>query len=227
MLHLLAVGALGGIIPTTDVANEVCPDDASENKMCTATQDFVLVIDVSYSRLAYANELRVFATKFADEIGLDDDDPYGPRLSIVTFHGLSVEPAATNEQSTTSTPLTSSRAAVNQAISQMTVEYPACTETGGCTCISCGIEVAWDLIPTDDRDGRGPDGQCATARSQRHTRRLAPCSPHTSLPQDVRPSSRSRHCPSATPSPPVPTHPPALPLPHAYNTGATLRRSSC
>ena len=33
------------------------------------------------------------------------------------------------------------------------IEYPG--QNGGCTCVSCGLEVAWGLVPESDRTGRG------------------------------------------------------------------------
>ena len=33
------------------------------------------------------------------------------------------------------------------------IEYEG--QNGGCTCVSCGLEVAWGLVPESDRTGRG------------------------------------------------------------------------
>ena len=138
---------------------ENCPPDA-ETKLCSASQDFVVVIDVSFSRRPYFEEFKKFLLAFFAEIGLegtDDDD--GPRVSVVSFQGAVFEDTTkfwTDDQSTTHLPLSSSRPEVENFVTSLADPKVVCTEAGGCTCISCGANVAWAQIPVGKRDGAPP-----------------------------------------------------------------------
>ena len=102
----------------------------------------------------YFEDFKVFLNRFVDEIGLEGD-PNGPRLSVVTFEGSTLD--WTSEESTTHMELSTSKAEVQQFVDALPQPAVSCTETGGCTCISCGAEVAWARIPTEDRSGEPPE----------------------------------------------------------------------
>ena len=82
--------------------------DADEDKLCSASQDIVFLIDVSYSRKSEQDEYRSFLRNFTAQFGLDGGAA-GPRMGIAAFHG-SVSNDWTSEQSTrVLTDLTASR----------------------------------------------------------------------------------------------------------------------
>ena len=152
---LLLPAAIVGVA----VENELCPAGHAETKICSARQDFVVVVDRSYSRKPYFNEFKTFLVELVDYIGLDDATNDGPRLSIVSFAGRLLESgtewnnAAGHALDTTFIELSTSRQDVMVAIDSLPEPAETCTETGGCTCISCGAEVAWARIPEAARTG--------------------------------------------------------------------------
>jgi hypothetical protein len=172
-LLLLPAGILG-----VAVENEICPTDRAETKICSARQDFVVVVDRSYSRRPYFEEFKSFLKGFFDYIGLDGGTNSGPRVSLVSFAGRIIEPdsewnnAEGHALDTTFTDLSGSRAAVLAAVDNLPYPEQTCTETGGCTCISCGAEVAWARIPEAARAGAAtPAPLCPSPRP----RRASPC----------------------------------------------------
>ena len=44
--------------------------------------------------------------------------------------------------------------AVANAINSLPDPESSCSASGGCTCISCGINIAWGLVPDDQKTGR-------------------------------------------------------------------------
>ncbi len=135
--------------------NEVCPAAASESQLCQASQDFIFVIDNSFSRLDYVSEFKEFLTKMVAELGLDAAQAGGPRVSIVYFEGADSDPEWTDEESTTTAlALSDDPNAVANAINSLPDPESSCSATGGCTCISCGINIAWGLVPDDQKTGR-------------------------------------------------------------------------
>ena len=172
-LLLLPAGILG-----VAVENEICPTDRAETKICSARQDFVVVVDRSYSRRPYFEEFKSFLKGFFDYIGLDGGTNSGPRVSLVSFAGRIIEPdsewnnAEGHALDTTFTDPSGSRAAVLAAVDNLPYPEQTCTETGGCTCISCGAEVAWARIPEAARAGAAtPAPLCPSPRP----RRASPC----------------------------------------------------
>ena len=154
-LAQLALLLLPAVTLGVTVENELCPAGAAETKLCSARQDFVLVVDVSYSRQPYFEEFKAFLLAFLDQIGLDGTED-GPRVSVVSFHGsvhANPDEFWTDEESTTYLDLSNSRSEVKNFVRNMDDPNAACTETGGCTCISCGANVAWARIPVDSRNG--------------------------------------------------------------------------
>ena len=154
-LAQLALLLLPAVTLGVTVENELCPAGAAETMLCSARQDFVLVVDVSYSRQPYFGEFKAFLLAFLDQIGLDgtEDDP---RVSVVSFHGsvhANPDEFWTDEESTNYLDLSNSRSEVENFVRNMDDPNAACTETGGCTCISCGANVAWARIPVDSRNG--------------------------------------------------------------------------
>ena len=84
MRGLLRVLLLPAAILGVAVENELCPADYAETKICSARQDFVLVIDRSYSRRNEFEEFKIFLKAFIDNIGLDGTND-GPQVSLVSF----------------------------------------------------------------------------------------------------------------------------------------------
>ena len=151
------------------VENELCPADRAETKICSARQDFVVVVDRSYSIRPYFEEYKRFLKDFFDKIGLDDGTDDGPRVSLVSFAGREIKDSEWNNAAghaldTTIMELSGSRQAVRAEIDNLPEPAESCTETGGCTCISCGAEVAWARIPEAARTGAAaplPPSLCA------------------------------------------------------------------
>ena len=151
------------------VENELCPADRAEKKICSARQDIVVVVDRSYSIRPYFEEYKRFLKDFFDRIGLDDGTDDGPRVSLVSFAGRMFEDSEWNNAAghaldTTIMELSGSRQAVRAEIDNLPEPAESCTETGGCTCISCGAEVAWARIPEAARTGAAaplPPSLCA------------------------------------------------------------------
>ena len=138
------------------VENELCPADYAETKICSARQDFVLVIDRSYSRRNEFEEFKIFLKAFIDNIGLDGTND-GPQVSLVSFAGREPETGDTldfdwnnadgHKLDTSFMPLSGSKVDILDWIDNRVpggLEEPAasCSGTDGCTCISCGAEVA-------------------------------------------------------------------------------------
>ena len=151
------------------VENELCPADRAETKICSARQDIVVVVDRSYSIRPYFEEYKRFLKDFFDRIGLDDGTDDGPRVSLVSFAGREIKDSEWNNAAghaldTTIMELSGSRQAVRAEIDNLPEPAESCTETGGCTCISCGAEVAWARIPEAARTGAAaplPPSLCA------------------------------------------------------------------
>ena len=175
-LAQLALLLLPAVTLGVTVENELCPAGAAETKLCSARQDFVLVVDVSYSRQPYFEEFKAFLLAFLDQIGLDGTED-GPRVSVVSFHGsvhANPDEFWTDEESTTYLDLTNSRSEVENFVRNMDDPNAECTETGGCTCISCGANVAWARIPVDSRNGAAhPAFRSPTRHSPRPHRILS------------------------------------------------------
>ena len=160
MRGLLRVLLLPAVILGVAVENELCPADYAETKICSARQDFVLVIDRSYSRRNEFEEFKIFLKAFIDNIGLDGTND-GPQVSLVSFAGRVLKDGAENEWNnatgygldTEHMELSGSRGAVQTWINNLEAPPESCTETDGCTCISCGAEVAWARIPEAARAG--------------------------------------------------------------------------
>ena len=160
MRGLLRVLLLPAAILGVAVENELCPADYAETKICSARQDFVLVLDRSYSRRNEFEEFKIFLKAFIDNIGLDGTND-GPQVSLVSFAGRVLKDDAVNEWNnaaghaldTTYMPLSGDRGAVQTWINNLEEPPASCTETDGCTCISCGAEVAWARIPEAARQG--------------------------------------------------------------------------
>ena len=165
MRGLLRLLLLPAAVLGVAVENEICPADRAETKICSARQDFVVVVDRSYSRRPYFEEFKLFLKGFFDYIGLDEGNA-GPRVSLVSFAGRIIRDnsewnnAEGHALDTTFIELSGSRSAVLRAVDDLPDPAATCTETGGCTCISCGAEVAWARIPEAARAG------AATPRSQ-------------------------------------------------------------
>ena len=139
------------LLPIIAAQSELCPE-VTTSKPCSASQDFVFVVDASFSRLEYHGEFQEFLRRFAGGLDLGDSD--GPRMSIVSFDGTTTGlPAA--DVTTIHVSLSSSAADVADAIDELTVPQEICSDQGGCTCISCGIEMAWDVVIAGDKAGRG------------------------------------------------------------------------
>ena len=166
---LLLPAAIVGVA----VENELCPAGHAETKICSARQDFVVVVDRSYSRKPYFDEFKTFLVELVDYIGLDDATNDGPRVSIVSFAGRLLEAgtewnnAAGHALDTTFMELSTSRQDVMVAIDSLPEPAETCTETGGCTCISCGAEVAWARIPEAARTGDADPPPPPPSRSDR------------------------------------------------------------
>ena len=157
------------------VENELCPADRAETKICSARQDFVVVVDRSYSIRPYFEEYKRFLKDFFDKIGLDDGTDDGPRVSLVSFAGRRIEDSEWNNAAghaldTTIMELSGSRQAVRAEIDNLPEPAESCTETGGCTCISCGAEVAWARIPEAARTGAAAPSLPTSAPSTRPRR---------------------------------------------------------
>ena len=160
MRGLLRVLLLPAAILGVAVENELCPADYAETKICSARQDFVLVLDRSYSRRNEFEEFKIFLKAFIDNIGLDGTND-GPQVSLVSFAGRVLKDGAENEWNnatgygldTEHMELSGSRGAVQTWINNLEAPPESCTETDGCTCISCGAEVAWARIPEAARAG--------------------------------------------------------------------------
>ena len=139
------------LLPLIAAQSELCPE-VTASKPCSSSQDFVFVVDASFSRLEYHGEFQEFLRRFAGGLDLGDSD--GPRMSIVSFDGTTAGlPAA--DVTTIHVSLSSSAADVADAIDELTVPQEICSDQGGCTCISCGIEIAWDVVIAGDKAGRG------------------------------------------------------------------------
>ena len=139
------------LLPLIAAQSELCPE-VTTSKPCSSSQDFVFVVDASFSRLEYHREFQEFLRRFAGGLDLGDSD--GPRMSIVSFDGTTTGlPAA--DVTTIHVSLSSSAADVADAIDELTVPQEICSDQGGCTCISCGIEMAWDVVIAGDKAGRG------------------------------------------------------------------------
>ena len=139
------------LLPLIAAQSELCPE-VTTSKPCSSSQDFVFVVDASFSRLEYHGEFQEFLRRFAGGLDLGDSD--GPRMSIVSFDGTTTGlPAA--DVTTIHVSLSSSAADVADAIDELTVPQEICSDEGGCTCISCGIEMAWDVVIAGDKAGRG------------------------------------------------------------------------
>ena len=151
----MLIWAVHALVLGSPVAHEVCPEDAIESRRCRASQDFILVVDASWSRLPYHAQFKDFLHQFVDNIDLDASDPNGPRVAIVTFEGASDPGWNTHQSTAVITALTSSPAVVSSAINMLPLPKDSCSSLGGCTCISCGLERAWDLVPAADKRGRG------------------------------------------------------------------------
>ena len=175
-LAQLALLLLPAVTLGVTVENEFCPAGAAETKLCSARQDFVLVVDVSYSRQPYFEEFKAFLLAFLDQIGLDGTED-GPRVSVVSFHGsvhANPDEFWTDEESTNYLDLSNSRSEVENFVRNMDDPNAECTETGGCTCISCGANVAWARIPVDNRNGAAhPTFRSPTRHSPRPHRILS------------------------------------------------------
>ena len=173
-LLLLPAATLG-----VAVKNELCPDGRAETKICSANQDFVLVLDRSFSRRDTFVEFKDFLRKFIENIGLDGTNDGGtndgPRVSLVSFAGRSQEGitgadgelnwnnADGHKLDTSFTDLSGSKVKVLDWIDNLEEPAASCSGSDGCTCISCGAEVAWGLIPEADRRGAAaplPVGPC-------------------------------------------------------------------
>ena len=158
MRGLLRLLLLPAAVLGVAVENEICPADRAETKICSARQDFVVVVDRSYSRRPYFEEFKLFLKGFFDYIGLDEGNA-GPRVSLVSFAGRIIgddsewNNAEGHALDTTFIELSGSRSAVLRAVDDLPDPAATCTETGGCTCISCGAEVAWARIPEAARAG--------------------------------------------------------------------------
>ena len=160
MRGLLRVLLLPAAILGVAVENELCPADYAETKICSARQDFVLVLDRSYSRRNEFEEFKIFLKAFIDNIGLDGTND-GPQVSLVSFAGRVLKDGAENEWNNATgyaldaehMELSGSRGAVQTWINNLEAPPESCTETDGCTCISCGAEVAWARIPEAARAG--------------------------------------------------------------------------
>ena len=171
------------------VKNELCPDDRAETKICSANQDFVLVLDRSYSRRDTFDEFKTFLREFIENIGLDGTND-GPRVSLVSFAGREPETGDTldfdwnnadgHKLDTSFLDLSGSKVAILDWIDNKLVKPAAsCSGTDGCTCISCGAEVAWGLIPEAARTGAAaplPVGPCLPSLRALATRLAAPAS---------------------------------------------------
>ena len=72
------------LLPLIAAQSELCPE-VTTSKPCSASQDFVFVVDASFSRLEYHGEFQEFLRRFAGGLDLGDSD--GPRMSIVSFDG--------------------------------------------------------------------------------------------------------------------------------------------
>ncbi len=144
--------------PGYTVQGETCPEGVGNQVKCRASQDLFLIIDVSYSSAPYYEQYKELLTNLTQHLGLDPLDPDGPRVSLVSFHGAAGTSGGdwTNEQSTdVHVALSSSPDEIASAIANLTQPQSSCSENGGCTCISCAAEVAWSLVPSADKTGRG------------------------------------------------------------------------
>ena len=175
MRGLLRLLLLPAAILGVAVENELCPADRAETKICSARQDFVVVVDRSYSIRPYFEEYKRFLKDFFDKIGLDDGTDDGPRVSLVSFAGREIKDSEWNNAAghaldTTIMELSGSRQAVRAEIDNLPEPAESCTETGGCTCISCGAEVAWARIPEAARTGAAAPSLPPSAPSTRPRR---------------------------------------------------------
>ena len=173
MRGLLRLLLLPAAILGVAVENELCPTDRAETKICSARQDFVVVVDRSYSIRPYFEEYKLFLKDVFDHIGLDDGTDDGPRVSLVSFAGRRIgdsewNNAAGHALDTTIMELSGSRQAVRAEIDNLPEPAESCTETGGCTCISCGAEVAWARIPEAARTGAAAPSLCALDAPSTH-----------------------------------------------------------
>ena len=191
MRGLLRLLLLPAAVLGVAVENEICPADRAETKICSARQDFVVVVDRSYSRRPYFEEFKLFLKGFFDYIGLDEGNA-GPRVSLVSFAGRIIgddsewNNAEGHALDTTFIELSGSRSAVLRAVDDLPDPAATCTETGGCTCISCGAEVAWARIPEAARAG------AATPRPSLPLAAPSPRQPHALSPSAFLATSAGR-----------------------------------
>jgi hypothetical protein len=128
-----------------DVAGERCAQSLPTPQNCRATRDIMFVIDRSYSRQSTWSDIKAFIKQFAQTYALATPYELSPRLGIVAFDGAN--PAFTTDASTyVASELTTSALGINQAVDTIPTPLDSCGSTGGCTCISCGLEKAWDRI---------------------------------------------------------------------------------
>ena len=89
MRGLLRLLLLPAAVLGVAVENEICPADRAETKICSARQDFVVVVDRSYSRRPYFEEFKLFLKGFGEAAS--------PPNSVVPmrYQGGSAGPGAT------------------------------------------------------------------------------------------------------------------------------------
>ena len=75
LLVLLPAAVLG-----VAVESEICPVGHAETKICSARQDFVVIVDRSYSRRPYFEEFKSFLKEFID-YGLERHELWPARLT--------------------------------------------------------------------------------------------------------------------------------------------------
>jgi hypothetical protein len=133
------------------VAGESCPSPLPIAQNCRATQEIFLVVDRSFSRLAVFNDVKSFLIQFVDEFALVPGDSLSPRLGLVSFHGAGPIMWSTEQSTAIESPLSDDRTSLVAAINNMADPLQTCNNDGGCTCISCGLERAWDEMLTSAR----------------------------------------------------------------------------
>ena len=127
------------------VAGERCAQTLPAPQNCRATRDIMFVVDRSFSRQSTWNDIKSFIKQFAQTYSLATPYELSPRLGIVAFDGAN--PAFTTDASTyVASELTTSALGINQAVDTIPTPLSSCGSTGGCTCISCGLEKAWDTM---------------------------------------------------------------------------------
>ena len=138
MRALVAVVA-AAFAHAADVPGETC-SARPVAETCRATQDFILVVDNSYSVRQHASDITEFMLRFVDHFDFGLGSELSPRIGVVTFDGCA---QCTQEQSARVLfPPSSNVAQLKHAIASRQppqISMPM-------TCISCGLTDAMGLI---------------------------------------------------------------------------------